>query len=166
MRIANAELVFEIEVKEDKPTVLIIEDPWSKTKIVEGIFSGCCGEEGDFVLSEKNMELSIEKTTEIIINPFRIDFNSKKIQSRLYSEIIDAEAVYIEEKSILQGMIIDYIDKLVQSVPYEMITNNIDLDLVRLLKMYDVRLEPQCNTLLERLVEYVKVITRLMKKKY
>ena len=39
------------------------------------------------------------------------------------------------------------------------------MDTVKLLKLYEVRIEPQCNTVLERLIEYTKVLTRLLRKK-
>ena len=53
-------------------------------------------------------------------------------------------------------------DKLIQEVPYQMITKNLELELMKLLTMYEVRLEPQYSSLLERLVEYLKVLTHLL----
>ena len=86
------------------------------------------------------------------------------MQSKLYSELLDAEINYVEEKAIIQSLIIEYLDKLTQNVPYEMISNDLDLDSMKLFKMFEVRIEAQCNSLLERLVEYTKILSRLLRK--
>ena len=165
MKLVNAELLLDIDIDENKPSVLVIENPKIMTGVVEQLYEQCLIGEGDFVLSDDNRQLPMEKTAEIIVNPFSIDFNSRKIQSRLYSELMEAESGYIEERAIIQTLIIDYLDKLTHDVPYEMITNELDLDSMKLFKMLDVRVEPQCDSLLEKLIEYTKIIARLLKKK-
>jgi CRISPR-associated protein Csn2 len=142
-----------------------LENPDMMAKVVESLFLLCKSGEGDFVLSESNKELPIVKAAEMVINPFSIDYNSRQIQSKLYEELMECESLYLREKAEIQSTIIDYLDKLKQNASYEMITSNIELDTVKLLKLYEVRLEPQCNTVLERLIEYTKVLTRLLRKK-
>lgn len=165
MKLVNAELFLKIDFYENIPAVLVLEDPEMMSEVVESFFQLCKTGEGDFILSDDNKELSIDKTVEIVINPFSIDFNSRKIQSKLYEELMESGSLYIREKAEAQSSIIYYLDKLIQSVSYEMITSNIDLDVLKLLKMYDVRIEPQCNTVFERLMEYTKVLSRLLGKK-
>ena len=164
MKLVNAELFLNIDIEENTPTVLAIENPKVLTSVVSQLYGMCNSGEGDFILSEDGKQLSIERTAEIIINPFQIDFNSRKIQSKLYSELLDAEVFYSEDKALIQTLIIEYLDKLTQNVPYEMITNELDMDSMKLLKMFEVRIEPQCNSLLEKLVEYTKLLARLLKK--
>lgn len=164
MKLVNAKWFLDIEIDENMPATLVLESTEAMAEIVEDIYNLCSANDGEFILSEDLKEIHIERAAEIIINPFAIDFNSKKIQNKLYSELISASEYYIEDKALIQAKLVEYIDKLVQDVPYEMITNEIDLDLVRLFKLLDVRLEPQCNTILERLIEYVKVLARLMRK--
>ena len=165
MKLVNAELFLNINIEENKPAVLTIENPKVMTEVIGQLYELCNSGEGDFVLSEGGKQLSFERTTEIIINPFRIDFNSRKVQSKLYSELLDAEINYVEEKAIIQSLIIEYLDKLTQNVPYEMISNDLDLDSMKLFKMFEVRIEAQCNSLLERLVEYTKILSRLLRKR-
>lgn len=166
MKLVNAELFLEIDIQENMPAVLVLESPDMMTLVVKELYDLSSAGEGDFVLSMDSKEVSFEKTAEIIINPFSVDFNSRKIQSKLYEELLEGGNLYVEEKSMIQSLIIDYLDKLMQNVSYEMITSNIELDLIRLFKMYDVRLEPQCNSLLESLIEYTKVLSRLLSKKF
>ena len=165
MKLVNAELFLNINIEENKPAVLTIENPKVMTEVIGQLYELCNSGEGDFVLSEGGKQLSFERTTEIIINPFQIDFNSRKVQSKLYSELLDAEINYVEEKAIIQSLIIEYLDKLTQNVPYEMISNDLDLDSMKLFKMFEVRIEAQCNSLLERLVEYTKILSRLLRKR-
>ena len=165
MKLVNAELFLNINIEENKPAVLTIENPKVMTEVIGQLYELCNSGEGDFVLSESGKQLSFERTTEIIINPFQIDFNSRKVQSKLYSELLDAEINYVEEKAIIQSLIIEYLDKLTQNVPYEMISNDLDLDSMKLFKMFEVRIEAQCNSLLERLVEYTKILSRLLRKR-
>ena len=165
MKLVNAELFLNINIEENKPVVLTIENPKVMAEVIGQLYELCNSGEGDFVLSEGGKQLSFERTTEIIINPFQIDFNSRKVQSKLYSELLDAEINYVEEKAIIQSLIIEYLDKLTQNVPYEMISNDLDLDSMKLFKMFEVRIEAQCNSLLERLVEYTKILSRLLRKR-
>ena len=165
MKLVNAELFLNINIEENKPAVLAIENPKVMTEVVGQLYELCNSGEGDFVLSEGGKQLLFERTAEIIINPFLIDFNSRKVQSKLYSELLDAETGYVEEKALIQALIIEYLDKLTQNVPYEMISNDLDLDSMKLFKMFEVRIEAQCNSLLEKLVEYTKILSRLLRKK-
>lgn len=165
MNLVNSEYMLDLPIYENKPTTLVLENPVVMNSIVENLYCQCNGGEGEFVLSENDKILSLEKIAEIIINPFAIDFNARKIQSRLYSDLTGAESFYTEEKAQLQSLIIEFLDKLSSHVPYEMICSDVDLDLSKLFKMYDVRLDPQCNSLCERLSEYAKVISRLLREK-
>lgn len=165
MKLVNADLLLEIEIEENNPAVLVLENPKIMTEVTQQLFNLCLLGEGGFILSENGKQLSFDKYSDIIVNPFAIDFNSRKIQNKLYAELLEEESLYLEEKANLQTHIIEYLERLSANVPYEMITHELDLDSARLLKMFEVRLDPQYNTLLEKIVEYVKVLTRLLRKK-
>ena len=102
MKLVNAELFLNINIEENKPAVLTIENPKVMTEVIGQLYELCNSGEGDFVLSEGGKQLSFERATEIIINPFLIDYNSRKIQSKLYSELLEAETSYVEEKALIQ----------------------------------------------------------------
>ena len=165
MKLVNAKWMLDIDIKENIPAILVLENCDAMTEIVEDLYNLCLIGEGNSVLSDGFKVLPIDKMAEVIVNPFSIDFNSKRIQSKLYSELLEATDLYVEEKAEIQTRIINYLDKLSYHVPYDMITNEMDLDLLRLFKMFEVRLDPQCNTLLERLVEYIKIQSRLLNKR-
>ena len=164
MKLLNADLFLEIQIEENKPALLVIENPSIMANVVEGLFALCNGEAGDFILTDGKNELKFNKMAEIIVNPFAVDFNSRQIQNKLYSEMLLVGNNYEEEKAQIQTLIINYLDMIIHDIPYEMITGNDFLDLQRLFKMYEIRLEPECETLVEQLSEYSKVMARLLKK--
>ena len=86
---ANAELILGIDIEENIPAILVIENQKVMAEVVEQLYVLCNSGEGDFVLSDSGKQLSFEKTAEIIINPFSIDFNARKIQNKLYSELLE-----------------------------------------------------------------------------
>ena len=165
MKLVNAELLLNLDIEENEPSVLIIENPSIMTDVVGQLLELCNSGEGDFILSEDGKQLSFEKTTEVIINPFLIDFNSRKVQSKLYSELLEEEMSYVEEKVLIQTLIVEYLDKRIQNVPYEMISYELDLDSLKLFRMFEVRIEPQCNSLIEKMAEYTKILSRLLRKR-
>ena len=165
MRLVNAEMLLSIDIEENTPAILVIENPKTMSEVVEQLYRLCNSEEGDFVLSDVNKQLTIEKTVEIIVNPFSIEFNARKIQNKLYGELVEAESCYVEEKARIQAPIINYMDKIIYDIPYGMISYELEVDSMKLFKMLDVRIEPHCNSLLERLVEYIKILAMLLRKK-
>lgn len=166
MKLVNADRFLEIEIDENKPAQLVIENPAVMTEVVRELYEMIInGLDGNFILSAGNRCVSIEKEVEIIVNPLSIDFNSRAIQSKLYAEMLASDYKYTIEKAELQRRLINYIDALVANVPYEMITSNLEVDSTKLLKMCEVRMEPVCSSLLERLIEYVKILARLLNRK-
>ena len=165
MRLVNAEMLLSIDIDENKPAILVIENQKVMAEVVKQLFELCNSREGDFVLSDIGKELSFDKAAEIIINPFSIDFNARKTQNKLHSELVEAELCFVKEKTYIQTLIVNYMDKLIHDIPYEMISYELEVDSIKLFKLLDVRIEPQCNSLLERLVEYIKVLARLLMKK-
>ena len=128
------------------------------TRKVNAVCSCKCSNDAGFPRSPNNRWI-------IQVNPFTIDFNSRRTQIKLYGELQEAELNHVEEKATIQALIIDYLDKLSQNVPYEMISYELDLDSMKLFKMLNIRIEPQCESLLEKMVEYTKVLSRLLMKK-
>ena len=77
----------QIEFKENVINVLCIENKTMFNEIVSDFLVQINGEDGDFILSEKGKELPIKKTVELVLSPFIMDFNSKKILSSIYGDL-------------------------------------------------------------------------------
>ena len=56
---------------------------------VQQLYEQIHGAEGEFILSDDDKILNLEKTTEMIIDPFLLDFQNRQIQKTLYAELCE-----------------------------------------------------------------------------
>ena len=85
MRLVNSKYNLKIEFEENKSTELVVENKECMIDIVQNLLSQVDGIEGDFVLAAEK-EMKMEKDVLFIIDPFSIDFNNKKIITKLYEQ--------------------------------------------------------------------------------
>ena len=90
MKLVNADLLLSIDLDESVPVQWVIEKPSLMAEVVKEIHEQCQTGNGNYILSDDRKEYPMEKRAEIIINPFSIDFNSRKIQTMLYNELVTA----------------------------------------------------------------------------
>jgi CRISPR-associated protein Csn2 len=146
---------------ENKITVLSIENPQAYSKILSDIWNQCQGGDGEFILSHHATIKSISKEIACIFNPFVLNSGDKKILNKLYSILQEQTNEWlIHESASLNRNIIDFFDKLSQHVPYAL-EYNLNLDIVNLFKSYDVKPENFGESLLERIVEYLRIQSQL-----
>lgn len=165
MRLVNSSLLLDIPLYEDEAVGLVVEKPEVMAEVVEDLFLQCNGQEGEFLLSKNKKTISFEKTTECIIDPFSIDFNNRKILTKIYTELISSEEDFYQEKTELNAEIVRYLDTIISKCPYCFVTMDLNLDTSKLLKMYNVRIEPEYHSLVEKLSEYAKLLSLVLGKK-
>ncbi len=161
MRLVNVEYGLSLELNEIRAVILVIEEKVMRLKIVEDLYKQFSGEEGKFVLSEDDKVLKIQKIADILLNPFSIDCNNRKVLAKLYQEIQDCgnENFYSEKEKINADVLL-LLDKIMLNTPYQ-ITTALDMELADLCKLYHVQLERTGDTLLEQLMDYIKVMSQL-----
>lgn len=161
MKLVNKFYNIEIELIENQVTIIAVENPEAYSKCVGDIWNQVSGNEGDFILSECDKLKNISKEVDCIINPFSLDCNNKRIVTRLYQELkLQTDNLMQEELSMLNANIIEFIDKLLLSVPYNT-TYELDIDMSNLLKLYNVGIETKAERLIDVIVEYFKVMSKL-----
>ena len=86
MKLVNADWMLDIAIDENVPAILVLENSEAMAEIVEDLYNLCLNGEGNSVLSDGLKALSFEKSAELIINPFAIDFgqNSKHESSIIW----------------------------------------------------------------------------------
>lgn len=161
MKLVNAEYNISLEFEENKATFLIMEEKHLRFKLVEDIYTQCNGGEGSFVLSEDMQILKMSKTADMLIDPFSVDVNNRKVLTKLYQEIETCgnETFYAEKEKLNRDIIV-FLDQIMLNEPYHIATK-LELDITELCKLYQVRLEGTGNTFVEKLMEYIKVMSRL-----
>ena len=74
----------EIELSENQIYVLIAESLPFFSKLIETLYKEKQDGDGKIFLSENDKILSFSKMSEIIVNPFTIDPNERRIMQKLY----------------------------------------------------------------------------------
>lgn len=161
MRLTNAKYNLQIEMQENRIDVLIIENPMVMAEMVGGLQEQCNGMEGDFVLSENNEIIRLDKNFAMVVNPFSLEFNDRKILNKLYSELSVSGNEYFLEKEKINTEIIKLLEKVISNQQYDSINFKLEMDWNELFKMYSVKLEENSDSLLEKIIEYIKILSGL-----
>lgn len=161
MRLVNQSYDIEFNFIENVVIVLSIENHRAYRDILEELWRQYKGEYGGFILSEDDKELKISQKIECIYNIFCINSNERKILSKLYQELIYQNGTLLQDESIrFKQTLIDYFDKLISTVPYNL-KYNFDVDLASLMKAVSLETDEETDTLLDKLVQYIKLMKQI-----
>lgn len=161
MIIAYNELGISVETNNYQPLVFVIENKRSLIKLVENIKNDINGISSTVVLSENENSLKITKEVELIIDPWNIDFNGKRIKTKLYQLMADVSTDQNDEEFLeLRAKIFRYIENVSEHLMYGL-NYNIELEPSTIFKSVDVGIENQNVDFAERVVEYIKLVQSL-----
>ena len=165
MRVANSKIGIDIELKMDCPTFLVIENPIIKRVLVEDIWGQYQGEKGNTIISDKEKELSNGKQVEIIVNPFTIDFNTRKINLQLLEEAKEVLLDY-EYPSFLEirAKTISFFERIMSKLPYP-IKYKTQVTPEEFLKAGDIKVETEEMELSERVVFFMEISRQILNTK-
>lgn len=161
MKIVNAKYSLSIEFVENQTQILVIENQHVFVDVVSGLYEQCEGKEGDFVLSDNNKEIRFDKKAALLLDPFSLDFNDRKILNKFYTELEKSGHNYQAEKEEINTGIVRLLDNIVQESRYDGITFNLELDWNNLFKLYSVRLEEEYDSLLEKMIDYIRILANI-----
>ncbi|UTC66690.1 MULTISPECIES: type II-A CRISPR-associated protein Csn2 [unclassified Treponema] len=162
MKLVHPDLENQIVFLENTVNVLTIENKSFFTEFTSELFSQYLGNEGKFVLSEDNKELSVSKTCELILNPINIDINNKQNLNKIYSilkQSISDEYNYIKTCGI-KSEILKYIDEIVFSLDIPLKRDD-EFDLTSIFKAVNISFETEYKNLLEKIIDYISASVEL-----
>lgn len=163
MKLVLAELS-EVILSDTKPvTEWVIESPNLLSQYVQELIHQCGGEEGGFVLSDNDKIVEISKYMEIILNPFGVQINSKKILTKLYSDLdklAKSEQMYLQTCQVMQSMI-KYLLELEYESDYILEFEH-EFDLIQIFKAVGIRHEIMEEDYFENLIRYIKIVSRVL----
>lgn len=166
MKLAHVDIERTIVFEQEKSCEWIIESPALFAKYIQQLCIQSEGKEGGFVLSDGDRELDIQKNIEIILDPFALHLDGKKILNKLYeklSSLAYGEEMYLLTQEI-QSKLRKYIFQLEHQSSY-ILEMNMELEMTTLFKALDVKLENYGEDLCERLGLYMKTVAELLDKK-
>lgn len=163
MRLVYPPYDINLEIKENQVTVLTIENTTAYSAILNDLWRQSQGTEGEAILSEGERILDLSKAMICIFNPFDINCNDRKILNKLYQEIKEYTMNnLVEQNAKVNTVLLDYVDTIERGIPYAL-DYNFEADIVDILKAYDIHIQTTGETILENLVEYLRVIKSILK---
>ena len=165
MRLSCFDLCVDILFAENRINVLILEKPEIFTEFLERILRQCGGTESGLLLSEDDKKLSFDKHVTIVHSPMLLELNSKRIQNYLFQEMKSISDDFLfKEKESINSAIVNYLDNIEKRLPYP-IRFDVELDAAALFKCYEVQLDFEPLSLLEKLLNYLQLEKMLCKTK-
>lgn len=79
MTLTNGKYNLKLSFEENQVTVLIFESSEMFGEAIWDLQETIIGDTGPFVLADQMEPISISKQMELIVDPFLLDFNSRKI---------------------------------------------------------------------------------------
>lgn len=163
MKLVSCELSKPILSDGNLVTEWIIESPDLFSRYVQELLQQCEGEGGQFVLSHKEKIIEISKHMEIILDPFRVEINSKKILTKLYAgldKLAKSEEMYLQTRQIIQSLI-EYLLDLEQKSDYFLGFEQ-EIDLTLLFKAVGIKHEIIEESYFENLIRYIRTVSSVL----
>lgn len=160
MKIINKNWQRKIEIEENTIYTLVFENKKYYRENIKELISQYKGNEGNFIYSNDNKEISIEKSSYIITDIFNIEINSKEILTKIYNsllkQIIDDTVEYNELTTHIRA----YFEKLIFNSPFE-VEQGEEIDINSFLKLGDFRIHIEEDDILEKFIKFLKVLIKL-----
>lgn len=163
MKLVHPSLEKHVEFTEGKINVLVLESQVYFRKFIEEFNNQIIYDEGNFVFSENHKELKLSKNVELILDLFNFNFTNRKITNKIIEE---AKIIALDEdefQSTLQiiSELEKYMFSLVDAFDYP-ISSKEKIEICDVLKIFDLKIEEQDSTWLERVCAYLEVCQRFL----
>ena len=154
----------EIEFEEETVNVISVNNVECFRNIISSINSKILGEEINevFLLNDEKEELDMNKEVLMVLDVFNIDYNSKKILSKIY-ELIEEKIVMNQDLEIDNKIfeLRNYIIEEINELPFEFIMKD-EIKIMDILKMYSLKIDSDnYNKLTEKIEFLIDIISTL-----
>lgn len=151
-----------IEFAENSVNVLIIENSKMFREILSMLLSESEGYDTELILSDSKT-LSIEKYVELILSPFSLDLNNKKILNKLNDYLAKSLDSYEEKYNSLAYSMNQFGSDLTMLSQYSVIYSEIQ-NVQQIIKALDFKIDDDLP-INERIIEYMRLNRNLLGKK-
>lgn len=148
-----------LEVDAQVPHILVIEHQRTWRNFIQMLHEQCTGEEGGIILSDDKGEIKLSRCAELIINPFQLEINQKKILTSLNNELKERaveSSNYVATMDLL-SKIMYYLDQLSAQLSYPVTMEEIEIGDV--LKIAGVKVETEKRSLCENIINYIGLLS-------
>ena len=117
--------------------------------------------QGEFILSDIEKELSMEKRTVVVNNPLTVNCEEKRILSQLYKNLSEKISEdHFEEFATVNQKVIQFMDKVTSSSEYNL-TYDVDFQAAGLIKYCNVHMDSCYDSLTEKFINYLRTIKQI-----
>ena len=164
MKLAHIALENQIDFKNDKIVFWNIEDTQIYYEFVRELKNQIDGEDGNFVLSNNLKSLKLDSNAEIIVGPFDMAFDSKKIANLISKRIVQTavEDDYFIKFQTIEKSIMEYLRNLIIDADLPVEVGPIEIE--NLIKASSFKTS-ESNSFYDNLVNYVSLLLNLSKPK-
>ena len=164
MKLAHVLLETPIDFKEERFVSWVFEDPQIYWSFVKELIGQTQGELGNFVLSNEMKTLKLETDAQVIVGPFDISFDTKKITTLVTKKInkVMAEEDYLQKLQEITSIIKDYFKDLIFDADLPLLVG--DLQEENLVKCGELKVAEE-KTFFENLCSYLNLILNLTRPK-
>lgn len=165
MNLVTKYLENSLEIKSKTINTLVVEDTRYFSIFLKGLIESTEIESDEFELIEDYKTVDMTKYVEIIFDIFNLEANSANILKKMYSELeedLNTQEVYTK-KVELESIIANITDELIYRSRFSLKAGGINYQ--NLFKAIEIEFDYEKNSVLERLIEYIKVTSELLKTK-
>ncbi len=165
MNLVTKYLENSLEIKSKTINTLVIEDTHYFSLFLKGVIEATEIESDEFELIEDYKTVDMTKYVEVIFDIFNLEANSANILKKMYSELeedLNTQEVYTK-KVELESIIANITDELIYRSRFSLKAGEINY--LNLFKAIEIEFDYEKNSVLERLIEYIKVTSELLKTK-
>ncbi len=140
---------------------VVLESPLLMRQFIESLDAQINFDKGPFVLSDGQKTVPLAKYLELIVNPFAIDINQRKILTKVHQEL-EKNAVredMYQRTAEIRRHLHNYLQELLMTVDYPL-EYNFDFSLGKLLAPVGVQFALE-DSLPGRIVQYIDLCSRL-----
>jgi len=166
MKLVHPDMEGQILLKPWEACEWIVESPLLFRKILQEMSNQAEGGEGGFVLSEGEKELPFSKNAEVVINPFALDINDKKILSKLYGELgktAMGEEMYLKTQEMFEKFQRYFMD--LEQYSDFMLEIDLGVDVTAWFKAFGIKLASYSDSFIENICQYIMIMAELFGKR-
>jgi len=166
MKIAYYDYNIEVDFSYGEISNIVIENPMVLDAFVMALHNSLNKKEEKIHVLEDFEEVNFVENTDLIFSPLGLSYERRDVQKRLIQNILEeiSESDISYKFSEICSDFLENIQQLEMDSEYE-IDFDEDLDMQKLIKCFDIHLQEPSGSFVERLVEYISVMTKLMRKR-
>lgn len=166
MKIINCEHSIDIDFKCGEITNIAIENPMMLDSFILDVYSSIIKRDDKIYILDNFEKIEFTKLTDLVSSPLELTYDKKDVQKKLLQNILEeiTESDISYRFSEICTKFLESIYEVKMSSEYE-IDFDENLELQKILKCFDIHLREPVGSFVQRFVEYISVMSKLMGKR-